>query len=96
MGRTLTEALHGVRAEDLAGSLGPEVVTSNIFTVASAEHQLIPVFLLLRFQSLMSDSPPSSLVYAASVCPTLGSGASGMLGAMPCWASPRLHHSQDS
>lgn len=58
MGRTLTEALHGVRAEDLAGSLGPEVVTSNIFTVTSAEHQLIPVFLLLRFQSLVSDSPP--------------------------------------
>ena len=73
MGRALTQTLHGVRAENLAGPLGPEVVASNIFTVASTEHQLIPVFLLLRFQNLISDSP---LVYAATVCPTLGSGAS--------------------
>lgn len=56
MGRTLTEALHGVCAEDLAGPLGPEVVASNVLTVASAKHQLIPVFLLLRFRNLVSDS----------------------------------------
>lgn len=43
VGRALTEALHGIRAEDLAGSLRPEVVTGNIFTVAPTEHQLVAV-----------------------------------------------------
>ena len=51
VGRVLTEALHGVRAEDLAGPLGPEVVTGNIFTVTPTEHHLVAVFFLLRFQS---------------------------------------------
>lgn len=88
MGRTLTEALHGIRAEDLAGPLRPEVVTRNIFTVASTKHQLIPVFLLLGFQNLMSDRP---LIYASTEHPTLGLGVSGdvwsyaMLGI--CWAA---------
>lgn len=74
MGRALTQTLHGVHAENLAGPLGPEVVASNIFTVASTEHQLIPVFLLQRFQNLISDIP---LIYAATVYPTPGSGPSG-------------------
>ena len=52
MGRVLTEALHGIRAEDLAGPLGPEVVTGNVFTVTPAEHQPVAVLLLLRFQIL--------------------------------------------
>lgn len=52
MGRALTEALHGVCAEDLAGPLWPEVVTGNVFTVASTEHQPVAVFFLLRSQIL--------------------------------------------
>lgn len=77
-GRILTEALHGVRAEDLAGPLGAEVVTSDILTVASAEHQLISVFLLLRFQNFMSDSHYE---------PTLAPELVGMDGTMLCWTS---------
>lgn len=57
IGRALTEALHGIRAEDLAGSLRPEVVTGNIFTVAPTEHQLVAVFFLLRFQILVGQDP---------------------------------------
>lgn len=57
MGRTLTEALHGVRAEDPAHPLRPEVVAGNIFTVAPAEHQLVAVFFLLRFHILMGQGP---------------------------------------
>lgn len=53
VGRPLTEALHGIRAEDLVGPLRPEVVTGNIFTVASTEHQLVAVFFLLRSQILL-------------------------------------------
>lgn len=53
MGRVLTEAPHGIRAEDLAGPLRPEVVTGNIFTVAPTEHQLVAVFFLLRLPILM-------------------------------------------
>lgn len=53
VGRALTEALHGIRAEDLAGPLRPEVVTGNIFTVTPTEHQLVAVFFLLRSQILM-------------------------------------------
>lgn len=48
MGRALTEALHEVCAEDLAGPLRPEIVTGNVFTVAPTEHQLVAVFFLLR------------------------------------------------
>lgn len=55
--RTLTEALHGVRAEDPAGPLWPEVVAGNIFTVAPAEHQLVAVLFLLRFHILMGQGP---------------------------------------
>lgn len=57
VGRALTEALHGIRAEDLAGPLRPEVVTGNMFTVAPTEHQLVAVFFLLRFQILMGQDP---------------------------------------
>lgn len=57
MGRALTEALHGIRAEDLAGSFGPEVVTGNVFTVAPTEHQLVAVFFLLRFRSPWVKTP---------------------------------------
>lgn len=57
MGRALTEALHEIRAEDLAGSLGPEVVTGDVFTVAATEHQLVAVFLLPRFQILVGQDP---------------------------------------
>jgi hypothetical protein len=55
--RVLTEALHGVCAEDLAGPLGPEVVTGSILTVTPTEHQLVAVFLLLR--SHVPKSSPS-------------------------------------
>lgn len=92
MGRALTQTLHGVRAENLAGPLGPEVVASNIFTVASTEHQLIPVFLLLRFQSLLSDSPSSMQPLCAI---PWAQELLGVRGTMPCWASPGLYHSQD-
>lgn len=57
VGRALTEALHGIRAEDLVGPLRPEVVTGDIFTVASTEHQLVAVFFLLRFQILLGEDP---------------------------------------
>lgn len=57
MGGELTEALHGIRAEDLAGPLGPEVVTGNIFTVTPTEHQPVAVFFLLRFQILTGQDP---------------------------------------
>lgn len=75
-GGTLTEALHGVRAEDLAGPLGAEVVTSDILTVASAEHQLIPVFLLLGCQNLVSDSHCG---------PTQAQELLGLGGTKLCW-----------
>lgn len=57
VGRALTEALHGICAEDLAGPLWPEVVTGKVFTVAPTEHQLVAVFFLLRFQILMRQDP---------------------------------------
>lgn len=57
VGGALTEALHEIHAEDLAGSLGPEVVTGNVFTVAATEHQLVAVFLLPRFQILVGQDP---------------------------------------
>lgn len=56
-GRVLTQAPHGIPAEDLAGPLGPEVVTGNIFTVALTEHQLVAVFFLLRFQISWAKTP---------------------------------------
>lgn len=69
VGRALTEALHGIRAEDLAGPLRPEVVTGNIFTVAPTEHQLVAVFFLLRFQILVGQDP---FVYAVLIWPLPG------------------------
>lgn len=57
VGLALTEALHGIRAEDLAGSLGPEVVTGNVFTVAPTEHQPVAVFFLLGVQILVGQDP---------------------------------------
>lgn len=57
VGGALTEALHGIRAEDLAGSLGPEVVTGNVLAVAPTEHQPVAVFFLLRFHVLVGQRP---------------------------------------
>ena len=57
MGGALTEALHGIRAEDLAGALGSEVVTGNVFAVTPTEHQLVVVFFLLRFHILVGQHP---------------------------------------
>lgn len=57
MGGALTEALHEIHAEDLAGPLGPEVIAGDVFTVTATQHQLVPVFLLLRFQILVGQDP---------------------------------------
>lgn len=87
VGRALTEALHGIRAEDLAGPLRPEVVTGNIFTVAPTEHQLVAVFFLLRFQILVGQDP---FVYAVLIWAlTWGSVASANLVG---WGYPQPEH----
>lgn len=78
MGGALTEALHGIRAEDLAGSLGPEVVTGNVLTVAPTEHQPVAVFFLLD----STFSWGSALCfYSPPLCKPAGVGAARSLPA---------------
>lgn len=63
----LTQALHGVRAEDLAGPLGPEVVTGYVLTVTATEHQPVAVLFLPRFQVLQVRTP--CLCTSCTLCP---------------------------
>ena len=63
----LTQALHGVHAEDLAGPLGPEVVTGYVLTVTATEHQPVAVLFLPRFQVLQVRTP--CLCTSCTLCP---------------------------
>ena len=92
VGVTLTEALHWVCGDYLAGPLGAEVVTGDVLTVASAEHQLIPVFLLLRFQNLMSDSlgGPTLELVGMGVAPRCAGPPLGSLPRLPGWGPRQL------
>lgn len=64
------QALHGVRAEDLAGPLRPEVVTGYVLTVTATEHQPVAVLFLLRCQA--SRSGPPCLCTSCTLCPDPG------------------------
>lgn len=79
----LTQALHGVRAEDLAGPLRPEVVTGYVLTVTATEHQPVAVLFLLRCQASRSGPLVCALPVPCALTQGASAGSAGLGSGLP-------------